>query len=320
MQVQPGHNKKKTEEDYKNIIFNIFSEWRNSTSSSQTQKYFLQLTEQIYKLLKNYPPKYSDGEMGIEISEVMNRIIIEKRDLNIPHDKNSFFNYLYTTLKNEHTGSLRKFNENRKISIPKEKYSKYKDVKKLLEIKVAELGRKLNQTEQQKIISIYFDEAEYLNLEKAINVGSTSFTMNDEEKDSLNFQADPIHGSNTPNDPHEEYQSKIIIENIREAIKTTLNKKQERSRECYKALFTLHCIESVKNLEWLYPVLNKTLLEDCQKNKKIPTQFEIYQKYHPNAKKSSAAAMASKNLEELLKEIKTGLPTEIQDFLKAINF
>jgi hypothetical protein len=93
---------------------------------------------------------------------------------------------------------------------------------------------------------------------------------------------------------------------IREAVKSLLTKKQKRSRDCYRALFTLHCIENYKDFEELYPVLDKNVLETC-KDGKNPNQYKIYQKYHPKAQKSSAEAMASTNLKEFLKDIETYL-------------
>jgi len=82
-----------------------------------------------------------------------------------------------------------------------------------------------------------------------------------------------------------------------------LDKKQERSRDCYRALFTLHCIENYKDFEKLYSILDGKIMELWQKDIKMPKKYEVYQTYHPNAQKSSAEAMASINLREFINNI-----------------
>jgi hypothetical protein len=53
----------RTEEQQKDLIFDIFSEWQNSTYSDRTQTYFFQLCEQVYKWYKDYRPVKAD-DMG----------------------------------------------------------------------------------------------------------------------------------------------------------------------------------------------------------------------------------------------------------------
>ena len=81
-----------------------------------------------------------------------------------------------------------------------------------------------------------------------------------------------------------------------------LDKKQERSRNCYKALFTLFGFEN--NLQALYPVLDSGILESCQEEIKKPKQYEIYLKYHPEVKKASAGVRASNMLTDFLDALK----------------
>jgi hypothetical protein len=142
----------------------------------------------------------------------------------------------------------------------------------------------------------------------AKNVGSISYAGNDgnDEIDALNSAVTPIYNANITDNPLDEYIKKADMAIIREAVKSLLDKKQERSRDCYRALFTLHCIENYKAFEELYPVLDKNVLETC-KDGKNPNQYEIYQKYHPKAQKPSAETMASTNLKEFLNDIETYL-------------
>jgi hypothetical protein len=142
----------------------------------------------------------------------------------------------------------------------------------------------------------------------AKNVGSISYAGNDgnDEIDALNSTVTPIYNTNITDNPLDEYIKKADMAIIREAVKSLLDKKQKRSRDCYRALFTLYCIENCKNFEELYSVLDKNVLETC-KDGKSPNQYEIYLKYHPKAQKPSAEAMASANLKEFLNDIETYL-------------
>ena len=170
-------------------------------------------------------------------------------------------------------------------------------------MKESQLGRKLTNDEQIQNISKWFKKQEYIELLNLINVSSISYTVNDG-----NSKIDALNYIDTFSDnPLDEYIKKTDMETVREAVKSLLDKKQERSRGSYRALFTLYCIENYKDFEKLYPVLDKSILETWQKDGKNPNQHEIYQKYHPNAQKPSAEAQASKNLREFLSNIETCL-------------
>jgi len=134
-----------------------------------------------------------------------------------------------------------------------------------------------------------------------INVGSISYTSNDgvNEIDALNY-ADSFSDN-----PIDEYINKTDMVTVLEAVKSLLGKKQERSRDCYRALFTQYCIKNYKDFEKLYTVLDSKIMEIWQKDMKTPKLYEIYQMYHPNVNKSSAEAMASTNLHEFLSDIET---------------
>jgi hypothetical protein len=242
--------------------------------------------------------------MGLEIAKVINRFT--KKDetiLRIPDDKDGFFKYLSTSIEREKKAFYRDYNENDTIKIPKEKKRKLREVKESLRMKESQLGRKLTVDESRLCISKWFNEQEYLDLLNSINVGSISATRSngDSETDALNY-IDPLS-----TDPLDEYIKKNDMETIRKIVNFLLEQKQERSRDCYRALFTLYCIENYKDFEKLYPVLNSKMMEIWQKDKKKPSQYEIYQIYHPNAQKNSADAMASKNLHEFLIDIETFL-------------
>ena len=297
-----------TEEQQKDFIFDIFCKCHSETSSNHLQVYYPKLCEQIYIWYRDYLSVDVD-KMGLEIAKVINRFIKDENISKIPEDRDSFFKYLNVSIKREKDSFYREYNENDIIKIPKEKKRKLREVKDFIMMKESQLGRKLTSDEKIQSISKWFNKQEYIDLLNSLNVGSTSITNDDESNkiDALNVKTNPVYNTNTPNDPLEEYIKKTDMETVLETVKTLIEKKQERSSGCYMALFTLYCIENFKDFEKLNPVLDRQILETWHKLGKKPKQYEIYQKFHPNAQKSSADAMASKNLHEFLIDIETCL-------------
>jgi len=293
---------KRTEEQQKDYIFDIFSKCRIETASNRLQVHLSILCEQIYLWYRDYLAIDVD-KMGLEITKVVNRFIKIENILKIPNDKDGFFKYLNASINKEKANFYHEYNENDTIKIPKEKKRKLREVKDFIRMKESQLGRKLTNNEQIHCISKWFKKQEYINLLNVINVSSISYTNNDgnNEIDALNF-VDIL-----TDDPLNKYIEKNDMGNILEAVKSLLEKKQERSRDCYRALFTLFCIKYYKNFDMLYPVLDSKIVENWQKDMKKLNLYEIYQIYHPNANESSAEAMASKNLNEFLNDVKTYL-------------
>jgi hypothetical protein len=291
----------RTEEQQKDLIFKIFSEWQDSTCSDRTQTYFLQLCEQIYKWYKDYHPQKVD-DMGLEIADVIDNFMNKDKKLNIPKDKDGFYKYLNTALSNEKNASFREYNENDIIKIQKEKKQKLRKVKDSIRLKESQLGKKLTSSEREQIIYRFFKKQEYIDLLNSINVGSISYTNDDEnnEIDLLNYV------KTSSDDPLlVEYITRNNMEAFQEVVKSLLNKKQKRSRDCYKALFTLYCIKN--DLRGLYPILDQEIIDSSHKDDKKLKQYEIYLKYHPETDKKGAEAMASTNLHEFLNDIVTCL-------------
>lgn len=298
--------RKRTEEQQKDLIFNIFSKCQNESASSRRQIHYSVLCEQIYRWYKDYLSVDVD-KMGLEIAHVINRFLKDSNISKIPGDKDGFFKYLNTAVNREKAGYHRNYNEKDTIRIPKEKKVKLRQIEDFIRMKESLFGRKLTSEEKNTGISKWFKNQEYIDLLNAQNISGIHLSCGNENKetDVLNSKVAPVYNTGISNDPLDEYLSKLDTEVIRKAIKSALDKKQKRSRECYKALFTLHCVENVKNYEGLYPVLDKNILASCQKDGKRPKQYEIYQKYHPTVQKNSADAMASKNLKDFISSIET---------------
>jgi hypothetical protein len=293
---------KRTEEQQKEYIFDIFTKTRIETEPNRLQVYLSILCEQIYLWYRDYLSIDVD-KMGLEITKVVNRFIKDENISKIPDDKDDFFKYLTVSINREKASYYREYDEKSSIKIPKEKKRKLREVEDFIRMKESQFGRKLTNDECIQSIYKWFKKQEYVDLLNLINVDSISYTSSDgnDEIDVLNFIN--IHSVDTL----DEYIKKTDIETVLEAVKSVLGKKQERARDCYRALFTLYCIENYKDFETLYPVLYSQILEIWQKSGKNPNQYEIYQKYHPNAQKSSAEAMASKNINEFLYDIESCL-------------
>ena len=291
---------KRTEEQQKEYIFDIFSKCHGETTSSRLQMYYPILCEQIYRWYRDYLSIDVD-KMGLEIARVIKRFVRDETILKVPNDKDGFFKYLNSSIKRESKSFYREYNDNETIKIPKKKKQKLREVEDFIRMKESHLGRKLTADEQVQGISKWFKKHEYVSLLNLINVGSISHISS-----NRNNEVDVFGYATTfLDDPVDEYIRKTDMDTVRETVKTLLEKKQKRSRDCYRALFTLYCIEKYKDFEKLCPVLDSQILRACDKGKKKPKRFEIYQKYHPNAQKSGAEAMASKNLSEFLNDIET---------------
>jgi hypothetical protein len=273
---------------------------------ARLQAHYPSLCEQVFIWHRDYFPAGAD-ERGLEIAKVISRFIKDETISRVPQDRDGFFKYLSTSIKREKAGSQREYNDNETIKIPKEKRRKLREAEDFIRMKESQLGRELTADERSQSISKWFNNHEYVDLLDAKNVGSISYTSNDEddEIDALNSTAAPIYNPNVAGSPLDEYIRKTDMEAICEAVKSVLEKKQERCRDCCKALFTLHCIKN--DLRGLYPVLDQEIIDAFYKDGKKPKQYEIYLKYYPETDKKSAEVEASKNLKKFLSDIETHL-------------
>ena len=164
--------------------------------------------------------------------------------------------------------------------------------------KESNAGRKITENERRQCVSEWFGITEYSKLVNLINICSLeSVSRNigyDNEINLLNSKAKPLYMENPSIDPQDEYFAKLGVLEIREALELVLQNTQEKTRECYRALFTAYCIDRSIDFEGLAPLLDSETLETYLKDGKKPKQHEIYLKYHPEAKKTSADAISSK--------------------------
>ena len=305
----------KSEEQLKSEIFSVFSQCRNETSSDRRQVYSGQLCDLIFHWCNSYPfQNINTREIGLEIFKLVFQLVKENGRQNIPNDENEFFQYLKKSLYHARAEFHRTY-ESGSIKIPKEKMSKLKKIDEIVRMEESNLGRTLTSNECAQCISEWFNisliEANrYLELKKMQNVIGLAYNShsNDKVKDILESETVRIpYIKSIKNNLEDVFFSSInTFENsifITDSIETVLNNTQERTRACYRALLTGFCIDNSIDLEGLSSVLDTEILDEYRKNFKIPSQHEIYLKYHPNVKKESAGVRASEMLKKILYDL-----------------
>ena len=108
-------------------------------------------------------------------------------------------------------------------------------------------------------------------------------------------------------DPQDEYFAKLDTMKLRESLEYVFQNTQDRTRNCYRSLFTAYCIDKSIDFEELTPLLDREILEIHRKNGKKLKQREIYLKYHPEVKEESASVRASEMTKDFFKKLSTAL-------------
>lgn len=86
-------------------------------------------------------------------------------------------------------------------------------------------------------------------------------------------------------------------------------------KDYYRALFTLRCIKKVKDYRKLLLILDNDIMEAYKNGGKIPTQYEIYIKYHPDAAKATAEANASLMKSKFEKDLKSAIKEKFPEII-----
>ena len=270
--------------------------------------HYSKLCEHIYKWCKNYLFKKDIDNMGCEIAKITKRIIEDENITRKSKNKNDFFGRLNVALNRGKAEYYREFEEKDTITISRKDKIKLRNIKDVLWMQESNLGRKLTDDEKSQCISKWFKKQEYIDLANASNIGSLTFTAKDTENevDLLNTTATSLCSESTP-DSLDDYLSKINTNIILQAVESVLDNKQERSRDCYRALFTLHCIENCKDFEALSPVLDQKIIKKCRESAEKLNKYEVYREYHPNVAENSAQASSSALLANFLRDLEAYL-------------
>jgi len=289
----------KTKEELEANIFAVYSKYKEEIYSDRKQVYFGQFCDHVFRWCTNFKIIYDIQEMGVEIVEALGRIV--KKEI----DEKNFFGYLVRTLNNVKNEYYRK-NISSEIKTPRI----VKNIEKNIFLRESNAGRMLSEEEKIKFISEWYNKSEekvreYLIMIENKNTDSLS-TYDNEESDIPDLN----------NDPERTFFSNFSVQEnaaiIREAVESVLLIRQDRTRECYRALFTALCIkEALDYLEELASVLDNKLLSAYRDNGAKPEQYEIYKMYHQDATKESAGVRASEMLKTLLNDLKIVLKDKI---------
>jgi len=282
----------KTEEQLKADIFNSYSKCRDELASDRRQVYFGQLCDFVFRWCSNYKIFPEAREIGVEIVEALERIV--KKEI----EEKDFYKYLVATLKNARNEYYRK-NISNNMKYPRI----VREIERSILIQESNAGKMFSEEEKIHFISEWFNKPEDKAREYLRMIDNKSDDNEIDIPDS-NYAPESTFFSNFA------VQEKATI--ICDVVESVLLSKQERTRECFKALFTALCIKEAPNyLENLVSVLDSKLLSAYRVNGTKPEQYEVYKMYHPEVTKESAGVRASEMLKTLLNDLKTALKDKI---------
>ena len=278
----------KTEDQLKADIFNVYTRYLDEPSSDRRQVYFVQLCDFIFRWCKNYLYKKDTDEMGVEITKTVLSIIkIRKEEMD-------FFGYLINSLGNAqkqyNRSSVKGFTKAPRI---------LKNIEKILSEREGNIGRKLSANERVHCLCNWYSWPEKKSLEW-LKLLDRKFE-GDDELGNENPKNVPIVTIGIEDD----FITRLDVRVVKEALEHLLQNTQDRTRECYRSLFTMYCIDKSMVAEDLIPLLDNEIFEAYRKDGKKPNNYEIYLKYHPEVKKESAWVRASDMLNAFLKKLRT---------------
>ncbi|MCL2443819.1 MAG: hypothetical protein FWD13_10210 [Treponema sp.] len=264
-------------EQLKEKIFETLIKFNTESASDQRQVYFAQLWQQIRKYSKDHL-HYDVEEMGKEIFDVTKRIV---NKIKIQDSKDVFFKCLNRALKREKTRYIQKFKSS-VIRIPRKLINLEKE-EDIIKTKERQFNRELTEKERLKYISIW-NKIEYA--KKVIDIS----LPNVDKDNSITINETSI--------------SNEKIEKMVEGIKYVFEEECiNKTRDCYRTLFTIYCIRKKKYFGALDEVLDQKILEKWKKEGKLPKQSEVYKKYRESQKSNisdkSAEARSSNIIDEL---------------------
>ena len=316
--------RKYNDEELKARIYAFYSEYYDP--SSDRSKALGQLWFHVCKWCRHYLYKkeekflYEKGDdVEVEIYKTVKRCA-EKDKM----PEKDFFPYLYVSLvnaKNQYyrdhlqEGSLKETRTLRKI-------------KGCIEALEKSMGRETTQDERFYYISEEMPEIkkettirDYLQCLASSGAKYKFNTKIDKSGKEVSI-FDIIEGNFST------YEKEITDDNIAEIIKEEfekyINGKQERTIPFLRAIYTLDCVENNKDYNKLRPILDRDILEICEKRgkdgEKLPAKYEIYMKYHSDSDKKTAVSNASSMLKDFVNGFEAILRKAIKEEYPNIRF
>ena len=337
------------EKQRKTKIFEIFSKLRYNESSDR-EKDMKMLADKIFRWCWEYSfskkdklygetgaeietkdepnfPLHEANIMGLEILKVVYYGLFDKEgkykeNLNMSDGEEGFFRYLRGALNVARLKAINDIVQNEmKDYIAGWKRRKLKKIRQYLEV-LEQNKRGLSEEEKIQHLCIYFDitkKQARRNLELLnSNISSLDFgnygDTDDNSFNRLNTEETKLFdGRDASIDPEDEFIEKVKAQDLRDAVKKILEKKQNRTRELCRDLFTFRCIKKeVKNFEILRQILSEDIITAYKGDGDNLTEAKIYMKYHPNVtNKKSAEAMASTRYREFRNTVKKELENNL---------
>jgi len=294
------------QKELKSKIAEIYTKYHEAPSLDRRKVYLDQIYVEVYKWCRRYIFYKKTEKMGEEIVNAVRRCV--EREKMPPED---FLKYLGTALYNAKNEYHR--NE-KKIENSIRETTSDKELKGLIKMWEREANKKLEQHELIILISEWkcISEKEARDYLDGKIIKNTANDDNEEEVNNIKSyypepEAEAIKKV-------EEKTVKNTLETVLETVEAVLNEYQEKTKPFYRALFTIRYLKNNKNYEEFRPVLNTEILEMYEKNGEIPTQYEIYMKHHPGAKKSTAEANASQMSKKFYADINKAIKEKYPEF------
>jgi len=286
------------EKELKSKIAEIYTKYHDEPD--RRQAYWGQLLEWIYKWCRRHIFYKKTEYMGEEIVKAVKRCVEREK---MPPEE--FLKYLGVSLYNARNEFYRNDPD---IENSVKVTNTNKERKNLIRLLEEEKNRKLEPDELINLISDW----KGINGKKArayLEGNIINDTVGDDNEKELNR----VEGQYLT--PEKEATEEADAETIKYALETVLNEYHDKMEPFYRALFTMRYIKRKKNYERLLPILNAEILEMFKKNKKIPTQYEIYMIYHPGAGKSTAETNASQMSKKFFEDINKAGKEKDPDFV-----
>jgi len=301
----------------------IFEAYRNCIEASSPD-ILLKHKEQLWVLIDRWCKKYlfikeweeeAVEEMVEYIPDIIDSLVKENRTIKTYEEHGEFITYLNGCLKKL---KAKTFYELLPESVIKARVGKYFKINKLIDTK--ERDGKLTENDRIEIITNYMSINKYKEIRD--NILYPHNLEDNKQQDDEGKNIDPLNFQNVKSvfdNPESTNKFDVSPEKMREAVTYVLeNKRQKRTRDCNRALFTVWCIKKETPdyyLDILAPVLDSDLLKTYRESGIKPTLYETYLKYHPERREGSENSVESNASSDLGKFL-----DDLRIYLKGNKF
>jgi hypothetical protein len=320
------------EEQLKDKILAALKYYRNTPEEIRNRDALPRLVDAVFQWCRNCVYLEETHDFGVEIWEAA------KRCAQKPHNGDEFFLYLKKALKNGRNKYYRQY-KNFRIKVPRvvrdlkkyfensgKEFTEDEFVDQILHRYLLPEPKKLKEGTREERARSYYRVL--MGLDDITRIHSLDGADNEDEEYHILDTAEvklPYIDTDHYEDPVEIQEHSLFMNmleanspQIREKIKQAFINKQERTAECDKALWTLHYIKYLTDFDDKFPLIDSEILMMAKRNEKLPTQAEIWQKYHPKVTKKSAEALSSTRSAKIVEEFESLLKANLSDDLLAL--